>query len=149
VQPGLFLTRRTAATKFACDASFLLAGKLVELVRVRDTTAYVRRAKGRPDAVPRWMGGRMPLSTQLSEAVRRKLEQALHGQFAGAAMEAMEPLLTLQARWSRWPAEDELLIERRKMQLQLERAAGPRSDEKSGRLAPRVETPARVASRPH
>ncbi len=45
---------------------FLFAGKLLELVHMRDSVAWVRKGKGTPTAVPRWAGGRMPLSSQLS-----------------------------------------------------------------------------------
>jgi len=91
---------------------FIFAGKTVELVTVRDATAWVRRVRGRSGTVPRWMGGRMPLSTRLAAAVRRELEEARHGRFEGPEMRAVQPALDLQARWSILPAADELLIER-------------------------------------
>ncbi|HEX4498146.1 MAG TPA: ligase-associated DNA damage response DEXH box helicase [Thermoanaerobaculia bacterium] len=93
---------------------FLFAGKMLELADVRDMTARVRRAKGKSAAVPRWMGGRMPLSTELAAAVRRLLEEARDGVFAGPEIAAMRPILELQARWSAIPAADELLVERLK-----------------------------------
>ncbi len=93
---------------------FLFAGRTLELTEVRDLTAWVRRAKGKSGAVPRWMGGRMPLSTELAAAVRRLLEEARDGIFQGPEMEAMRPILELQARWSAIPTADELLIERLK-----------------------------------
>jgi ATP-dependent Lhr-like helicase len=93
---------------------FIFAGRTLELAEVRDMTAWVRRAKGKSSAVPRWMGGRMPLSTELAAAVRRLLENARDGVFASPEMAAMRPILELQARWSAIPAADELLIERLK-----------------------------------
>jgi ATP-dependent Lhr-like helicase len=93
---------------------FIFAGRTLELAEVRDMTARVRRAKGRSGAIPRWMGGRMPLSTELAAAVRRLLEEARDGVFAGPEMAAMRPILELQARWSAIPAADELLVERLK-----------------------------------
>ncbi len=91
---------------------FIFAGKTVELASVRDATAWVRRVRGRSGTVPRWMGGRMPLSTRLAAAVRQELEEARHGRFEGAEMRAVQPILELQARWSVLPAADELLVER-------------------------------------
>src|SRR4029079_9384661 len=91
---------------------FIFAGRTLELAEVRDMTAWVRRAKGKSSAVPRWMGGRMPLSTELAAAVRRLLEAARDGVFASPEMAAMRPILELQARWSAIPARDELLVER-------------------------------------
>ena len=44
---------------------FVFAGRTLELVRVRDMTAYVRTASVRKAQVPAWQGGRLPLSTLL------------------------------------------------------------------------------------
>lgn len=90
---------------------FLFAGKVVELVIIRDNVAYVRRSKGAPDSVPRWMGGRMPLSSELSLAIRTRLEEAKNGIYRGEEMNSLKPLLELQKRWSELPSRDELLIE--------------------------------------
>lgn len=90
---------------------FTFAGRSLELVKVHEMRVYVRRAKGAGGPIPRWMGGRMPLSTELATAVRRKLDEAVEGRFAGPEMEAVRPLLELQMRWSRLPRTDELLIE--------------------------------------
>jgi ATP-dependent Lhr-like helicase len=101
-------------TRLRPGERFIFAGRVLELAEVRDLTAWVRRAKGKSSAVPRWMGGRLPLSTELAAAVRRLLEEARDGIFAGPEMEAMRPILELQARWSAIPAADELLVERLK-----------------------------------
>ncbi|MCC6511654.1 MAG: ligase-associated DNA damage response DEXH box helicase [Pirellulaceae bacterium] len=91
---------------------FMLGGKLLELVRVHDNTAWVKRGRGKETAVPRWMGGRMPLSTELSQALRDELERSLCGKYVGPAMQAVKPMLQLQLAWSTLPAHDELLVER-------------------------------------
>ncbi len=91
--------------------NFTFAGRTLKLVMIRDMTAWVRRAKGKVAALPRWYGGRMPLSSELSEAVRRKLGEASRGSFIGPEMRAVKSLLTLQSRWSAIPDEDSLLIE--------------------------------------
>lgn len=91
---------------------FVFAGKPLEFVRVRDMKAWVRRAASTQGAVPRWMGARMPLSGELAARLRARLEEAGRGVFRGAEMEAVRPILELQARWSRIPASDELLVER-------------------------------------
>lgn len=91
---------------------FLFAGKPLEFVRLREMTAWVRRARSVKGAVPRWAGSRMPLSTELCAAVRQKLEEARTGRFEGAEMRAVRPVLETQAELSRIPARDELLVER-------------------------------------
>ena len=53
--------------------AFQFAGRTLELVRVRDMTAEVRRTSARRVAVPRWTGGRLPLSTELADAVQQQL----------------------------------------------------------------------------
>src|SRR5450830_1386645 len=45
---------------------FLFGGRILEFVRVHEMTAYVRRATGNRGAVPRWQGGKMPLSSELA-----------------------------------------------------------------------------------
>ena len=90
---------------------FLFAGRLLELVRVHEMTAYVRRATGGRPAVPRWNGGKMPLSSELADAMLRELDQAAQGRFEGPEMRWLEPLLALQARWSALPTSGRLLAE--------------------------------------
>ncbi|HMQ33502.1 MAG TPA: ligase-associated DNA damage response DEXH box helicase [Chloroflexaceae bacterium] len=91
---------------------FTFAGRVLEFVRVKEMTAWVRRARGAEGAVPRWTGGRLPLSSELAAAVRERLEDARDGLFEDPELEALRPILALQARWSRIPAADELLAER-------------------------------------
>lgn len=91
---------------------FVFAGMVLELVRVRGMTAHVRKAKRQSGSVPRWQGGKSPLSTQLADAVRLKIEEARRRKFVDPEMQAVRPLLELQRRWSKIPAPGELLIER-------------------------------------
>ena len=91
--------------------NFLFAGRTLKLVMIRDMTAWVKRAKGKVAALPRWAGGRLPLSSELSEAVRDKLGDAKRGKFSGPEMKAVKPLLELQSKWSEIPDENSLLIE--------------------------------------
>jgi ATP-dependent Lhr-like helicase len=98
-------------SKLSPGERFLFAGRLVKLVRIQDNTAYVRRATGEPDTVPRWYGGRMPLSSELSDALRRKLEEAADGRLVGPEMKSLSGLFDIQKRWSVLPARNELLIE--------------------------------------
>ncbi|WP_338497749.1 ligase-associated DNA damage response DEXH box helicase [Pseudomonas sp. WP18] len=90
---------------------FLFAGRLLELVRVEDMTAYVRRSQAKKAAVPRWNGGRMPLSSELAAAVVARLSEAAQGRFEGPEMQAVKPLLLTQQRWSGLPTQGSLLAE--------------------------------------
>jgi ATP-dependent helicase Lhr and Lhr-like helicase len=91
---------------------FTFAGRTLKFVRVRDMTAWVRLSNEPTSVVPHWTGARLALSPELAAAVRGKLDQARQGRFDGAEMEAVRTILELQAKWSRLPAADELLIER-------------------------------------
>ncbi len=91
---------------------FIFAGRALEFVRVKDLTAWVRKAKSQSGAVPSWQGSRMPLSTELSLAVRDKLEEARTGAFSSPEMQAVRGILELQAERSLIPSPTELLIER-------------------------------------
>lgn len=110
--PRLGTVEEAFIAKVSPGEAFYFAGRLVELVRVQDSKVWVRRAKNaEKPVIPRWMGGRMPLSTELSRAVRRKLDQAADGNFDGSEMKAVQPVLELQQAWSAIPRRKQLLIE--------------------------------------
>jgi ATP-dependent Lhr-like helicase len=90
---------------------FTFGGRLLELVRIHDMTAWVKRATGRKPAVPRWNGGKMPLSTTLADAVVAQLARVQAGDFDDPELRAARPLLELQAQWSALPSPGTLLAE--------------------------------------
>ncbi len=90
---------------------FLFSGRMLELVRVRDLTAYVRSARRCKHHVPRWAGGRLAITGTLSEAICGILEEARDGQTEAPEIRAIGGVLAVQRRWSRLPASDELLVE--------------------------------------
>ena len=90
---------------------FLFGGRSLELVRVRDLTAWVRRAGRRRQAVPRWQGGRLPLSGTLASRVLELLAEAEHGHYAEPELQALQPLLEMQQRESALPVPGRLVVE--------------------------------------
>ena len=90
---------------------FTFAGRRLELVRVHEMTAFVAPAKGRRGTVPRWAGAKMPLSSELAEAVLAELEGVAAGRLDTPELRLTRPLLELQARWSALPGRDRLLVE--------------------------------------
>jgi len=90
---------------------FMFGGRLLELVRIREMTAWVRRATGKRAAVPRWNGGRMPLSTTLADAVVRQLALAGEGRYDTPELQCVRPLLEIQQQWSALPTPQTLLAE--------------------------------------
>lgn len=91
---------------------FSFAGRNVELVSIKDNTAYVRRSKKRSVRVPSWAGGRMPLSSRLTEMLRIKLNEALEKNPKDIELMTIKPLVALQASRSAVPRSNELLIEK-------------------------------------
>jgi ATP-dependent helicase Lhr and Lhr-like helicase len=86
---------------------FQFAGRTLELVRLEDMTAYVRIAKAGQGSVPKWMGGRMPLSSELGGEV----EAVFGGDHQEPELRAIAPLLALQLRLSSLPTAGVLLAE--------------------------------------
>lgn len=90
---------------------FWFAGRKLELVRVKDMEALVRNTKRKSGRVPSWQGGRMALSSQLSEMIRRKVNASAEGKETDEEMIFLRPLLHLQAELSHLPRKNEFLIE--------------------------------------
>ncbi|HZY77881.1 MAG TPA: ligase-associated DNA damage response DEXH box helicase [Cyclobacteriaceae bacterium] len=90
---------------------FWFAGRALELVKVKDNDAFVRRTKRKSGRVPSWQGGRMPLSSQLSEMIRFKIDEASKNKESDAEMKFIKPLMEFQRTRSYLPAKDEFLVE--------------------------------------
>jgi ATP-dependent Lhr-like helicase len=83
----------------------------LELVRVKENEAHVRKTKRKSGRVPSWQGGRMPLSSQLSEMIRFKIDEAAKNHETDAEMKFIKPLMEFQRMRSHLPAKDEFLVE--------------------------------------
>jgi ATP-dependent helicase Lhr and Lhr-like helicase len=94
---------------------FVFAGRVLEYLRTQDMTAYVQRATRNKGVVPNWAGGKMPLSSELADAVLDLLAVAAKADDQLVPNEpemlAALPMLQTQARLSRLPTPDTLLIE--------------------------------------
>ncbi len=91
------------------DDGFLFNGRVLQLVRVKEMTAYVKLAGKQTRIVPRWQGGKAPLSTELSDYTRRLLGDP--ASVKAAELRALGNILDVQRRWSALPREDQLLLE--------------------------------------
>ncbi|MEY2653051.1 MAG: hypothetical protein RLZZ524_78, partial [Pseudomonadota bacterium] len=103
---------------------FIFSGRVLQLVRIRDLTAYVKPAPKNQGAVPTWQGGKMPLSSELADSVLDLLARAepllpaLTGAVATAPpvdtppeLRTLAPLLALQARESALPRTGRMVFE--------------------------------------
>ena len=91
--------------------NFIFAGQLLEFVRVENMTAYVKPGKPGSAVIPRWDGGKCPLSSEVSDSIRELLELHIDGRENEPEMRAVKRLLKLQHAWSRVPRRHEMLVE--------------------------------------
>lgn len=92
------------------EEKFILAGRVLEVAMVKDMTVYVRLTKGKA-LVPSYLGGRLPLSSNLSSFLREKLSGALNPSSSEKELKFLHPLLVSQEKTSHIPKEDEFLVE--------------------------------------
>lgn len=92
--------------------TFWFAGRSLEYVRIKEFTLQVKKSRKSKGIIPKWMGGRMPLSSQLAEMIRQKLDEASQSIYVGRELNTLKPLLELQQRWSSIPRSNQILMER-------------------------------------
>ncbi|MBO6792607.1 MAG: ligase-associated DNA damage response DEXH box helicase [Balneolaceae bacterium] len=91
---------------------FWFAGRNLELIQLKEMTAYARRAKGTKSKVPSWQGGRMSLSSNMTKLLRKTMQKAINGNTDMVEIEAIKPILDVQKSWSILPGEHQFLIEK-------------------------------------
>jgi ATP-dependent Lhr-like helicase len=90
---------------------FWFAGRSLELYRIQDMKVLVRRSNEKTGRIPAWLGGRMPLSSQMSKMLRDKLSEASSMKSKDPELRMLKPLLDLQKLRSEIPSEKEFLME--------------------------------------
>lgn len=98
-------------SKLKAGDSFTLAGRILEFVQLKDMTVMVRRSKQKKAISPSWLGGRLPLSSNLSAVLRKKYNEVLDKTHADEELDMVYPLFLTQQERSHVPQSDELLIE--------------------------------------
>lgn len=92
------------------EDKFILAGRVLEVAMIKDMTVFVRASKGKAFA-PSYLGGRLPLSSNLGQFLREKLSGALNPKSSEKELKFLHPLLANQEERSHIPEEDEFLVE--------------------------------------
>lgn len=92
--------------------TFWFAGQNLQFVRIKELTVLVKKSKKKSGLTPAWGGGRLPLSSLLSEQIRNKLQMAIDGDYSDPELNAIKPILDLQSKWSIVPDKQTLLIEK-------------------------------------
>ncbi len=88
--------------------TFLFAGRLLRFLRLRETVVEVAEGGGGEPMVPTWVGGRMPMSTNLANRVRAMLHDHTSWHLFPAQVREW---LGLQRARSQLPGPDDLLVE--------------------------------------
>lgn len=92
--------------------NFWFAGRSLELVKVKDMTAFVKKSAKQSGKIPSWMGGRIPLSSQLSAMFRKKLDEVARHIEKDIEVKTLRPLFDMQSQLSHLPVSSEFLIEK-------------------------------------
>jgi len=97
--------------RLAHGDNFIFAGQVLQFLRVENMTAYVKPGKPGSALIPRWDGGKCPLSSEVSDGIRELLELHVEGREEEPEMKAVARLLRLQNTWSKVPKRHEMLVE--------------------------------------
>jgi len=89
---------------------FTFGGKTLELVRIKQMQVYVRKSKAKNAKVPSWMGGRLSLSSQMSEGLREEL-YTLKNETDSLEYQSLKPIIEQQEIESIIPQPHQFLIE--------------------------------------
>ncbi|HOB24345.1 MAG TPA: ligase-associated DNA damage response DEXH box helicase, partial [Kaistella sp.] len=97
-------------TRLKPEDKFILAGRVLEISHIKEMTVYVRNAKGKAQ-IPSYLGGRLPLTSYLSQFLRLKLSDSLQAKSSEKELKFLHPLLVNQEENSHIPKDDEFLVE--------------------------------------
>lgn len=97
--------------------TFWFAGQNLEFLMIKELTVLVKKSKKKSGLTPSWGGGRLPLSSLLSDEIKKKLQEAINGGTKDIELQKIKPILDLQAKWSIIPNQNSLLIEKVKTEV--------------------------------
>jgi ATP-dependent Lhr-like helicase len=141
-QKGAYIgmVEESFASSLVAKDVFFFAGTVLEVVHLKDLTLLVQKSKRKKAQIPRWLGGRLPLSSQLAEEIKLQLhdfqvvsereqtkvysteniEQTKvystnkneQTKVYSTEIEKIKPLLEVQQKLSAIPLKNQLLIEK-------------------------------------
>jgi ATP-dependent Lhr-like helicase len=91
--------------------TFVFAGQRLELTRVTGLVAYVVPSTKKSAAIPSWSGGRMSLSNEIAEMLRKEFTHLMDLENLNKEGKKVQSLLAIQSQRSAVPLPDQLLIE--------------------------------------
>ena len=90
--------------------TFTLAGKNLELVMIKDMDVLVRKSSSKKSIVPSWNGGRMSLTANLGQMLRKTFNKALVDE-SDIEIKSLRTLFEVQQALSVIPRDNQVLIE--------------------------------------
>ncbi|NNC81935.1 MAG: ligase-associated DNA damage response DEXH box helicase [Flavobacteriales bacterium] len=90
---------------------FWFAGKALRLVRIHGQEIQVRKSKATKGKIPAWMGGKLPMSSQLSLLLRERFSRAAEGEDLDEELKTLAPIIQRQKEVSVIPDAGQLLME--------------------------------------
>ena len=91
--------------------TFVFAGRTLELVRLRQMQAQVRKSNKRSANIVSFMGGRLPLSSQMSKILREEMQSEADHKRNTPELKALSHIFDRQEKESIVPGENQFLIE--------------------------------------
>ncbi len=103
------------ATKLKSGDTFYFAGKMLQFVKIRDMTLYVKKSSKKSSLIPAWVGGQMAISDLLSDSLRKEIDICKYldrsNEFINQELNSLLPILQKQKAISDIPKRNQLLIE--------------------------------------
>lgn len=91
---------------------FTFAGRNLEFIRIKDMQVHVQNSSKKTTKVPSWMGGRLTLSSQMSQLLREELYTGnLQRRDRSPEINALAPIFRQQKLESIVPSSEQFLIE--------------------------------------
>lgn len=91
--------------------TFWFAGQSLELVRIKEMTAQVKKSKKKNGRIPSYAGGKLSFSSKVSDGLKSQLYQYIAGEKVEPEVQALKPLFDTQLLRSTIPSKDEFLVE--------------------------------------
>lgn len=99
------------AAQLLIGDNFWFAGRPLVLIRIKDMSLIVKNSKKKSGKIPSYGGGRMPLSSQMSEVLRNELYSFHTSKTKSEEINLLAPLFELQNTDSILPSISDFLIE--------------------------------------
>ena len=103
------------ASKLKAGDIFFFSGKMLEFIKIREMTIYVKKSTKKSSIVPAWFGGQIAISDLLSKNIRKEIDicqfSKIPDKYINEELLALSPILKQQKNISKIPSKKELLIE--------------------------------------